>query len=93
MLLKVNYFFFLRNTNLFIFFIIECPSKCVLCTGVSACTLCKGISSGTGARVVPVCNCPDGYFNNGSDNCVRCDAICNTCSFSGSCSTCIGDLA
>lgn len=36
------------------------------------------------------CNCPDGYYHDGNDNCAKCSDECATCDTSG-CLTCVGD--
>lgn len=44
-----------------------CDNKCLLCTGISDhCIKCKG------DRILPFCNCPSLYYDDGDVYCVKC---------------------
>lgn len=47
------------------------------------------MASNTVARELPLCTCPVGHFDNGTDDCEECDYKCGSCSISSEkCMTC-----
>ena len=49
-----------------------CPTYCATCTSLTSCQTCLGVTTGAAARTTPLCACPAGYFQNGTNvNCSR----------------------
>ena len=86
----------ISETNWFAFYVVDCDSSCLTCSGSLAtqCLTCPGSLSALNG----VCTCPNGQYAS-SDNsnfiCSSCDSNCLTCSGSTAtqCLTCTGGRA
>jgi hypothetical protein len=68
----------------------DCDNSCGTCSGTS--TSCLTCNTGSGYKMVVgtnqcVLSCPDGYFDDGTNNCQKCAKTCQTCQ--GAADTCL----
>lgn len=67
---------------------LPCHYSCSTCQEYSVCLTCDSSKFRIQKAGVSLCECQDGYFDNGVQLCPACDTTCKTCSSYAHCLTC-----
>lgn len=65
-----------------------CPSKCNGCQVNGVCSAC---ADPLRRKLDQNCDCPAGFFDDGSSTCKTCNSLCKTCTNSTSCTSCFSE--